>query len=130
MSLLTPEIRTRLITNGKSNPYPAATHVNNVPPVCWVYDELGQRTWLLTEIDRHQPDRIWGLVDGGDGKPDYGHVSLRELEEGHKLLFDDADITIGTQILQGWKANGPLSAYIAAAAKVGRIVDLDHDAVA
>lgn len=130
MSLITPEIRAALTANGKRHAFTDKHQINNVPPVCWIYDELSHATWLLTEIDRSDPDRAWGLVDAGDGKPDYEPVSLAQLEQCHQHLpLADADITIGAQVLQGWVAKGPLSAYIAAAAKAGRIVDLDLGAV-
>lgn len=132
MSFISAADRARLITNGKANPFNPRQQINNVPPVCWIYDELSKATWLLTEIDRTNPDRAWGLVDAGDGKPDFEHVSLRELEECHQsiTLGDGTRINIGAQAMKGWDAKGPISAYIAAAAKAGRIVELDDAALA
>lgn len=131
MPLITPEIRTQLIANGKANAISPRRQINNVPPVCWIYDELSRATWLLTEIDRNDPDRAWGLVDAGDGKPDFESVSLRELEECHQpITFSDSKvITLGAHCIEGWMPRGPLSKYIAAAAEAGRIVEIEPGAL-
>ncbi len=37
-------------------------------------------TWLITEQDQENPDRLFGLCDLGMGFPELGYVSLMELE--------------------------------------------------
>lgn len=132
MSLISAAHRAKLIANGKANAFHPRQQINNIPPVCWIYDELSKATWLLTEIDRTNSDRAWGLIDAGDGKPDFEHVSLRELEDCHQTitLGDGSTITIGAQAMKDWHAKGLLSDYISAAAKAGRIVEIDHEALA
>lgn len=121
MSLLTPEIREQLIANGKRHGYDQNQQINNVPPVCFIYDELSSMSWLLTEIDRLMPSIAWGIIDTGDGKPDFQSFSLTAIENGHEVVPN----TGGTQCLTGWEPQGMLSEYMAAAARSGRIVELD-----
>jgi hypothetical protein len=132
MTLLTNEQRSQLIENGKRNAFSPDQQINNVPPVCWIYDEMSRATWLLTEIDRNDPDRAWGLVDAGYGKPDFEPTSLRELEECHQpVSFSDGKtLHIGTQCVKGWKAKGTIAQYIAAAAEAGHIVELEDEKIA
>lgn len=127
MSLLTREIRQQLIANGKSHGYDQNKQINNVPPVCFIYDEHSSMCWLLTEIDRTMPGVAWGIIDCGDGKPDFQSFSLRVLEDSHEQVarHDGLMTTTGTQCLKDWEAQGMLSNYIAAAAQAGRIVELD-----
>lgn len=130
MPLLNSEHRAQLIANGKQNAFNPRQQINNVAPVCWIYDELSRATWLLTKIDRNDLDRAWGLVDAGDGKPDFQSVSLKQLEECHQPISfaDGKTLFIGAQCLRGWCAKGPLSSYIAAASAAGRVVELEEQA--
>jgi hypothetical protein len=126
MTVLSSAHRSKLIANGKANPHSPHRQINNVPPVCWIYDEFSKAAWLLTEIDRTNPNRAWGLVDAGNGLPDYEAVDLKQLEDCQKTVTFSGGgcFNIGAQALQGWTAKGPISAYIAAAATAGRIVEL------
>lgn len=42
---------------------------------CW----HGTATWLLSESDPDDPDRLFGLCDLGLGFPELGYVSLAEI---------------------------------------------------
>lgn len=132
MSVLSASHRAQLIANGKANLLSQHTHINNIPPVCWIFDELSCASWLLTEIDRSNPARAWGLADSGDGHPDFKAIDLNALERRQrKVVFDDGtSITVGTEAVPDWTARGPISAYIAAAAAAGRIVELEPDLAA
>ena len=37
-------------------------------------------TWLISELDPDDPDRLFGLCDLGLGSPELGYVSLAELK--------------------------------------------------
>lgn len=125
MSLLTPDVRAKLIANGKSHGFASHEQVNNVPPVCFIYYEGSDMCWLLTEIDATKPNLVWGIVDLGDGRPDYQSFTLDVIEKNHRPEALDEPIPTPTvQMLDGFQAKGPLSLYIAAA-RAGRIVDLD-----
>ena len=39
----------------------------------------GPATWLISEMDPDDPDRLFGLCDLGLGSPELGYVSLAEL---------------------------------------------------
>ena len=49
-------------------------------PVVKLFTPDAQCTWLLTEIDVDDQDRAFGLCDLGQGCPELGYVSLREIE--------------------------------------------------
>ncbi len=69
MILLTPELRERLLTNGRQ---PGADHV----PVAKFFNPLGIGTWLATELDA-DGDTLYGLADLGE--PECGSFSLGEM---------------------------------------------------
>lgn len=71
-------------------------------------------TWLLTKI---APDDIaFGLVDLGLGYPAIGYVSLDELGAVRGRLG------LSVELDRYFRADKPLSAYVAAARAAGRIV--------
>lgn len=76
MDLLTAEDRAQLLTNGQRT----ADGMQHDPfPVVKLFTPDAGATWLLTEIDPHNPDIAFGLCDLGLGAPELGTVSLREL---------------------------------------------------
>jgi hypothetical protein len=69
MILLTPELRERLLANGRE---PDTDHV----PVVKFFNPLGEGVWLATELDA-DGDTLFGLADLGD--PELGSFSLAEI---------------------------------------------------
>lgn len=69
MILLTPELRERLLANGRLTD---ADHV----PVVKFFNPLGEGVWLATELDA-DGDTLFGLADLGE--PELGSFSLAEM---------------------------------------------------
>lgn len=87
MKLLTQSIRERLLQNGRiRHSFDNACFENDdVPepdflPVVKLFTPDAGCTWLLTELDPHDPDIAFGLCDLGMGFPELGSVSIAELE--------------------------------------------------
>ena len=119
MKLLTKAQYQTLLTNGQRQEAVRGTEAEyDFEPVVKLFYPAGAATWLLTELDPEDPDIAWGLCDLGMGCAEFGTVRLSELSSfrGRFGLGIERDIH--------WSANGPISAYIAAADDAGRIVDL------
>lgn len=105
MILLTPELRERLLANGRER---GSDHV----PVVKFFNPLGEGVWLATELDA-DGDTLFGLADLG--YPELGSFSLEEL----------ASVTLpfGMGIERDILFNGdfPLSAWAEAAREVGSV---------
>ena len=58
----------------------------------------GAATWLLTELDPHDPDIAFGLCDLGMGCPELGSVSLSEIEsvQGRFGFYVERDLFFST----------------------------------
>lgn len=69
MILLTPELRERLLANGRH------ANAGNVPVVKF-FNPLGEGVWLATELDA-DGDTLFGLADLGE--PELGSFSLAEM---------------------------------------------------
>jgi hypothetical protein len=69
MILLTPEVRERLLANGRE---PETDHV----PVVKFFNPLGEGVWLATSLDA-DGDTLFGLADLGE--PELGSFSLAEM---------------------------------------------------
>lgn len=116
MMLLTQAQRLKLIDNGRRQ-----AAVKGTPdeidfwPVVKLFNPCGASTWLLTEIEPDDPDIAWGLCDLGMGFPEFGTVSLAELEAYRGRLG------IGIERDLHFKAVKPISAYIDEASRLGRI---------
>lgn len=84
-------------------------------PVVKLFTPDGAATWLLTECDPDDPDRVFGLCDLGLGFPELGYVSLAELNElrGGLCLPIERD--------QSFVADKPLSVYAEDARSAGGI---------
>jgi hypothetical protein len=107
--LLQVEDRVRLLVNSLANerdPYPVVKLF--MPDAC--------ATWLVTECDPDEPDRLFGLADLGHGFPELGYFNLSEIKEvrGHLGLPVERDAS--------FVANKPLSAYAEEARANRRIV--------
>lgn len=117
MSLLTEAQRAKLLDNGRRQAAVKGTSGElDFEPVVKLFDPCGASTWLLVEIEPDFETIAWGLCDLGMGFPEFGTVSLEELAE-HRGRFG-----IGIERDLNFEARGPISAYIRAADKAGRIV--------
>jgi hypothetical protein len=107
--LLTEEDRIRLFANALADDRDPA-------PVVKLFTPDAGATWLISECDPDEPDRLFGLCDLGLGHPELGYVSLAEIMEvrGRLGLPIERDLY--------FVADKPLSAYAAEAQAKGRIV--------
>lgn len=107
--LLTVEDRVRLLVNALANERDHA-------PVVKLFTPDANATWLLSECDPDEPDRLFGLCDPGLGCPELGYVSLSEIMEvrGPLGLPVERDLY--------FVADKPLSAYAEEARVKGRII--------
>jgi hypothetical protein len=72
MMLITKSIRKKLLENGRNRD-------QNHPPVVKFFGG-GACTWLISEMDPDDPDRLFGLCDMGHGFPELGNVLLSDIE--------------------------------------------------
>ena len=86
-------------------------------PVVKLFDPAGAATWLIAEADP-DTDYAFGLCDLGMGLPEIGYISLDELRRFRGRFG------LGIERDRHWRAEGPLSVYLAAAREAGHIVDL------
>jgi hypothetical protein len=70
--LLTAKHRDKLLAN-------AIAGEMDHPPVVKLFTPDANATWLISEVDPDDPDRLFGLCDLGLGYPELGYVSLAEL---------------------------------------------------
>jgi hypothetical protein len=108
MILLTPQLRDRLLTNGRLR------DVDHVPVVKF-FNPVGAATWLATELGG-DGDTLFGLADLGFGCPELGSFSLSEIVSV-RLPFG-----LGIERDLYFEGTFPLSVYAEAARKAGRIV--------
>jgi hypothetical protein len=124
MTLLTDDIRKRLLRNGEVRKYFAESHAGedgegtpepDFYPVVKLFTPDGGATWLLTELDPDDPDIAFGLCDLGLGFPELGSVSISELESmrGKLGLPIERDLH--------FTAQKTLSAYADEARRLARI---------
>lgn len=107
--LLTVEDRVRLLVQ-------AISDQRDCPPVVRLYMADANASWLISESDPDDPDRLFGLCDLALGFPELGYVSLNELLAlrgplGFPVKRDDSFIS-----------DKPLSVYAMEARAAGRIV--------
>jgi hypothetical protein len=110
MILLTPEVRERLLANGRE---PETDHV----PVVKFFNPLGEGVWLATSLDA-DGDTLFGLADLGE--PELGSFSLAEMTSvrlpfgmgiEHDLLFEGmVPISVWAERRGGPAASGQRSA--------------------
>ena len=74
-------------------------------PVVKLFYPCGASTWLLTEIDSEDNDRMFGLCDHGHGFPELGWVSLSEIQSFRGRFG------IGIERDRWFRANKPLHDY-------------------
>lgn len=107
MILLTPELRERLLANGRLR------DVDHVPVVKF-FNPAGTATWLATELDEDN-DTLFGLADFGFGCPELGSFSLLEMASV-RLPFG-----LGIECDLTFEGAFPLSVYAEAARRAGSI---------
>ena len=107
--LLTVKDRIRLLVQ-------ALADDRDGPPIVKLFTPDGAATWLISEADPDDPDRLFGLCDLGLGFPELGYVSLAEISSvrGRLGLPVERDLH--------FVADKPLSAYAEEARKQGRII--------
>ncbi|KRR26267.1 transposase [Bradyrhizobium lablabi] len=107
--LLTVEDRVRLLVNALADDRDAA-------PILKLFTPDGTATWLISETDLEDPDRLFGLCDLGLGFPELGYVSLAEISSvrGPLGLPVERDLH--------FVGDKPLSVYAEEARRQGRIV--------
>jgi hypothetical protein len=108
MILLTPELRERLLANGRTR------DVDHVPVVNF-FNPVGAAKWLATELDE-DGDCLFGLADLGFGSTDLGSFSLLEMASVRLPLG------LGIERDLYFEAAFPLSVYAEAARRAGRVV--------
>jgi hypothetical protein len=118
MSLLTLSHWKQLIANGFAQRARQDEGLDPIdfPPLVKLFTPDANATWLITEADPGDPDRLFGLCDLGLGCPELGYVSLTELTtlRGPLGLPVERDTT--------FIANQLLSDYARGACQRGRIV--------
>jgi hypothetical protein len=113
MKLLTKEIRTKLERNFKAR-VASANGEDDFHPVVKLFNPVGAATWLLTEIEPNG-DIAHGLCDMGMGCPEFGSVSITELEN---IV---TPFGLGIERDRFFTADKPISAYWAEAREKGQI---------
>ena len=110
MELLTAELREQLIANGR-NPD------RDIAPAAKFFNPAGAGTWLVTDADPDDPDRLHCLADLGFGTPELGTILLSELEafEGPFGLGIERDLW--------FQGRWGIGVYAEAARNAGRIVE-------
>lgn len=85
-------------------------------PVVKLFTPSSGATWLLTELDPHEPDIAFGLCDLGQGFPELGNVSLTELKSVRLVGVPAVERD------EHFQATKPLSEYAKEARQQQRIV--------
>ena len=112
MLIFSKAVLTALAKNGAASAVSERDH----KPVVKIFNPTGGATWLLTESDPQNPDRLFGLCDLGLGEPELGYVSRAELES--------IRVRFGLRLERDihFTANKTLSEYANEATKAGRII--------
>jgi hypothetical protein len=117
LELLTADIKTRLLENGRQNAARISEDGNTIDfhPVVKLFTPDAACTWLLSEIDPENPEIAFGLCDLGMGCPEMGSVSLSEITalRGKLGLPVERDLH--------FEAEKSLTAYADEARLLGRI---------
>ncbi|MGV2067026.1 DUF2958 domain-containing protein [Agrobacterium sp. 22-226-1] len=111
--LITESQLAQLLANGARS---AAGEDIDPRPIVKLFTPNAGATWLITEVDPADPDRLFGLCDLGLGEPELGYVSLSEIQSvrGKLGLPIERDLY--------FTAEYRLSLYAKRARDAGRIV--------
>jgi hypothetical protein len=85
-------------------------------PVVKLFTPDANATWLISEVDPDDSDRLFGLCDLGLGSPELGYVSLSEL----KTIRGPLGLAIERD--RHFVADKPLSSYAEEARHKSRII--------
>jgi hypothetical protein len=110
MILLTPELRERLLANGRERD---TDHI----PVAKFFNPLGEGVWLATELDE-DGDTMFGLADLGE--PELGSFSLAEMSAVRLPL----GLGIERDVL--FEGLCPISVWAEAASRTGSIREAER----
>lgn len=103
-------------------------------PVVKIFNPFGASTWILTELYADN-DTLYGLCDLGNGFPELGCVSRAELEAARVQPALTSDSITGDAVVgkaksgvplerdEDWMTDYPLTVWLEAAQREGRIVD-------
>lgn len=104
-------------------------------PVVKIFNPYGAATWLLTELDE-DGDTLFGLCDLGQGYPEIGYVSKKELEDTrvhprfHITEANTGETVAGTAKVglplerdRYFNTEHPLTVWLEAAQRAGRITE-------
>jgi hypothetical protein len=120
MKLFTKEHEAKLLANGRASLEDMTGEFDPWPVVKLFTPDAGC-TWLVTEIDPEEPNRLWVLADLSLGCCEYGTIWRTEIEaiRGRLGLPVERD--------RGWTAQGPISAYIRASRGESLVTRLPDD---
>lgn len=110
--LITKADRKQLLANA-ANP-----DKESIKPVIKIFNPYGAATWLISEMDPEDNDRLFGLCDLGLGLPELGYVSHHELDTARPLRVDG----IYLERDRWFTADKTLAAYANDARIKGRVV--------
>lgn len=101
--LITENQLAQLLANGARS---AAGEDIDPKPVVKLFTPDAGATWLITEADPEDPDRLFGLCDLGLGEPELGYVSLDEIRSvrGKLRLPVERDLYFTAQHPVSWYA--------------------------
>jgi hypothetical protein len=101
--LITENQLAQLLANGARSA--AGEDIDPRPVVKFFTPDAGA-TWLITEADPADPDRLFGLCDPGLGEPELGYVSLAEIRSvrGKLGLPVERDLYFTAQHKLSWYA--------------------------
>jgi len=117
MQLLTQAAREQLLDNARrQEPVRGTPDEIDFAPVVKLFTPDANGTWLLTELDREDPDIAFGLCDLGLGFPELGSVRLSELA----TLRGPMGLPIERDLY--FSAKDALSQYAHAARTAGSII--------
>lgn len=112
MKLFTQSQYKQLLKNG-SLEQRGKDHV----PVVKLFTPDANATWLITEIDPHNPDMAFGLCDLGLDAPELGYISLAEMTNLRGC------IRLPVERDRWFTATHPISVYAQAARMAGAITE-------
>ena len=115
-SLITPEIKDRLISN-----WPLDNR--EVKPVVKIFSPYSTSVWLLTSIDPNRQDHAVALCDLGCGEPEIGYVSISELSQTQVPIFPGVEQPLERDL--DFNPNFTLGVYYAAAVANGAVTEDD-----
>lgn len=94
-------------------------------PVVKLYSKYGKPIWLLSELDPKN-DIAFGICDLGQGKPEYGYVSIPHLESIKHATLKVPMIEIDPD----FQGRYSMAVYMKAAINNKRITDNEVDLLA